>query len=214
MRKTDKNNNCCTQSCFIQEELIVHWEHVLRHDRHYVCEILIEPYLLLGYIYSTRVAFPLMVSHRLNSHPFCMLPWECQSGCTDESCNKSAAKADAGRDLMCFHHHHHQRVTYRRIQRALKWKEHRNKTPEGIFSLVCENNGDSTGISASIWCCYTTDSFNKVVQKHKIPNKRQSKSTNYCHANLSSHTCCNNSYFHPSLAESFTTLKAYACREF
>lgn len=60
----------------------------------------------------------------------------------------------------------------------------------------------------------TLHSFNKVVQKHKIPNKRQSKSTNYCHANLSSHTCCNNSYFHPSLAESFTTLKAYACREF
>lgn len=144
--------------------------------------------------------------------PFCMLPWECQSGSTDESCNKSAAKADAGRDLMCFHRHHHQRVT--RIQRALKWKEHRNKTPEGNFSLVCGNNGDSTGISASIWCCHTTDSFNKVVQTHKITKKRQSKSTNYCHANLSSHTCCNNSYFHPSPAESFTTLKAYACWEF
>lgn len=123
MRKTDKNNNCCTQSCFIQEELIVHWEHVLRHDRHYVCEILIEPYLLLGYIYSTRAAFPLMVSLRLNSHPFCMLPWECQSGCTDESCNKSTAKADAGRDLMCFHHHHHhQRVTYRRSEKSTEIK--------------------------------------------------------------------------------------------
>lgn len=71
--------------------------------------------------------------------PFLTLPWESQSGSTDESYNKSAAKADAGHDLICFHYQHYQRASYRTIQQALKWTEHRNH-----FSLVCKNNGDAT----------------------------------------------------------------------
>lgn len=94
--------------------------------------------------------------------PFLKLPGESQSESIDESCNKSAVKADAGCDLVCFHHRH-RRSSWTRMQ-GRPWSEQAHcdvlrLTQRGGRSLSdYRANDDATGMSASMATDSTTQS--------------------------------------------------------
>lgn len=131
---------------------------------------------------AVRQHFLWWLAWGLTVFPFRKYPWGSQSESTDENCNESAAKADAGHDLVCII------ITiigeWATEEYRGPWKEQSTvilteiRGQRAIFSLV-----ERTMVMQQV-CQHQWSTYRQVIHQNRTDTWegkiRQSKTTNYC----------------------------------